>query len=1134
MTNLVTIADFAAVKEDSILSAGGNVLANDREANPGTLLSLPYPGMIFGAYGHIELFEDGSYVYTLDNTSAAVQDLAQDEVVEEVYVYAIAANGIDSAQGSLTVRIAGSDEVPVAVALSNGAPVTVDDAASVQEDVTLIATGNVLLNDSDPDAGDVLTVANFGPAFDAYGRLDLFEDGRYQYTLDNAAVQSLRQGEVVEKVYIYAATDSIASTPGSLTIRITGTNDAPVTVNDAASVQEDVTLIATGNVLLNDTDPDTGDVLTVANFGPAFDAYGRLDLFEDGRYQYTLDNAAVQSLRQGEVVEKVYMYAATDSIASTPGSLTIRITGTNDAPVTVNDAASVTEDGTLTASGNVLTNDSDVDTGTVLRVAAPRAYSGNYGTLALAEDGSYTYTLDSTLPAVQALGLGERLTDVFGYAASDGITATAGTLTVVIGGANDAPATVNDSAAVQEDVTLTASGNVLANDSDPDAGAVLHVAAAGDFLGMYGSLTLDADGGYSYTLAEASPAVQSLRARQTVSDVFTYLVSDGIASTPGTLTISVAGSNDAPVTVNDTASAREDTILIATGNVLANDRDVDAGTVLVAAAGSFTGTYGSLALNADGSYTYTLANASTAVQSLRAGQAVTDSFSYSASDGIDTTPGTLSVSVLGTNDAPLLVNSLTDQNAQVGAAFSLAVPANTFTDIDQGDTLSYGARTADGSALPSWLAFDPASRTFSGTPGAADAGTLQVRLTATDLGGASADDMFAIAIEGASDERTFNFQVDGVWPACDDDADRRNVGSPGKPGTGKEVSIAGKNRTDGIYVGGAGSDTLNGTSGADALLLDDGAKPRLVSIETINMGDGDDVVDLTSKRYTYGDVTVNGNAGKDVIWTSAGNDVLDGGAGDDALAGGAGNDVYVHGAGGGKDVITETGGFDTILFGAGIGASSVTVRRQDGDLVLSAGENDSVTVKNWFGSESRRVETVQFADGTAWNEAQLSMRANCGSAGWDGHSGAVANADRSSPGGSGHHTSDHHDGARSTAGGRVTHAAQVIAALLNKKARYDFGALTAYIAGKYGDSSGRPLSVAEIGLKWRSLQRFAQGLAQVDAYAKEAASGRGYAEDLLQVAAAAMGWGYEGSTGRARDAGGMSSLEGLAEGFKRL
>jgi VCBS repeat-containing protein len=807
----------------------------------------------------------------------------------------------------------------------------------------------------------------------------------------------------------------------------------------------------------------------------------------------------------------------------------VRITGTNDAPVTVDDAASVQEDVTLIATGNVLTNDSDVDTGTVLRVAAPGAYSGTYGTLVLAEDGSYSYTLDSTLPAVQALGLGERLTDVFGYAASDGFTATASTLTVSIGGANDAPTTVNDSAAVQEDVTLTASGNVLLNDTDPDGGAVLHVANAGDFLGTYGSLTLGADGGYSYTLADASPAVQSLRAGQTVSDVFTYLVSDGIASTPAALTISVAGSNDAPVSVNDTASAREDTILIATGNVLANDRDVDAGTVLVAAAGSFTGSYGSLALNADGSYTYALANASAAVQALRAGQTVTDSFSYSVSDGIDTTPGALNVSVLGTNDTPVLANLLTDQDAQVGAEFIFNAPANTFSDADLGDELTYSARTAGGAALPSWLAFDPTSRTFSGTPGAADAGTLQVRLTATDLGGAAADDVFAIGVAGGNGDHAFNFQVDGVWPSCQDD--RTNVGSPGKRGTREEVSIGGKNRTDATYAGGTGSDTLVGTGGADALLLDRGSSgPRIVSIETINMGAGNDVVDLTSTRYTYGNVTVNGDAGKDVLWTSAGNDVLDGGAGNDTLAGGAGDDVYVHGVGGGDDVITETSGNDTILFGAGIAARCVSVRRHDNDLVLDADENGSVTVRNWFGSTSRRVEKVQFADGSAWNEAQLSMRANCGSSGWDFGSASRVTAST----GSSRFDADDDDDRRRKGDHRVNNAADVVAALLSKKSSYDFSALAAYMTKRYGDSNGRRLSAAEVSLKWRALQRFAQGLAYVDAYAKEAALGRGYAEDLLQVAAAAMGWGYEGSTGSGRAAGGMSSLHGLAEGFRRL
>jgi hypothetical protein len=116
----------------------------------------------------------------------------------------------------------------------------------------------------------------------------------------------------------------------------------------------------------------------------------------------------------------------------------------------------------------------------------------------------------------------------------------------------------------------------------------------------------------------------------------------------------------------------------------------------------------------------------------------------------------------------------------------------------------------------------------------------------------------------------------------------------------------------------------------------------------------------------------------------------------------------------------------------------------------------------------------------------------------------------------------------------VTDAADVIAALLDKKPRYDFSALTAYLSRQYDDSAGKPLSAAEIAQKWRALQRYAADLTQIDPYAKEAAQGRGYGNDLLQVAAAAVGWGYDGSTGESRAAGGMSALQGLSEGFKRL
>ena len=72
--------------------------------------------------------------------------------------------------------------------------------------------------------------------------------------------------------------------------------------------------------------------------------------------------------------------------------------------------------------------------------------------------------------------------------------------------------------------------------------------------------------------------------------------------------------------------------------------------------------------------------------------------------------------------------------------------AGTFTDVDSGDTLTYAATAADGSPLPTWLIFTPATRTFSGTPTAANVGTLGVRVTATDIGGLTASETFNIAV----------------------------------------------------------------------------------------------------------------------------------------------------------------------------------------------------------------------------------------------------------------------------------------------------------------------------------------------------------------------------------------------------
>ena len=136
--------------------------------------------------------------------------------------------------------------------------------------------------------------------------------------------------------------------------------------------------------------------------------------------------------------------------------------------------------------------------------------------------------------------------------------------------------------------------------------------------------------------------------------------------------------------------------------------------------------------------------------------------------GTPTTDGTLTVRVTATdrdgasvhddfeievspppNTAPTVANPITDQTATVGTELNFAFPAGTFADADPGDTLTYTATLSDTTALPAWLTFDAANRSFSGTP--TTDGTLMVRVTATDSDGASVYDDFEIVVS-PSDE----------------------------------------------------------------------------------------------------------------------------------------------------------------------------------------------------------------------------------------------------------------------------------------------------------------------------------------------------------------------------------------------
>ena len=123
------------------------------------------------------------------------------------------------------------------------------------------------------------------------------------------------------------------------------------------------------------------------------------------------------------------------------------------------------------------------------------------------------------------------------------------------------------------------------------------------------------------------------------------------------------------------------------------------------------------------------------------------SLKVTASDGSASVSDTFVLNVTAVNDTPVLSAAIPDQVSAENAAWSYQVASGAFSDVD-GTALTYSATLGDGAALPSWLSFNASTRTFSGTPPQNFAGTLNLKVTASD-GSLSASDTFTLSVEAA-------------------------------------------------------------------------------------------------------------------------------------------------------------------------------------------------------------------------------------------------------------------------------------------------------------------------------------------------------------------------------------------------
>ncbi|WP_345774844.1 DUF4082 domain-containing protein [Rhizobium sp. K102] len=357
---------------------------------------------------------------------------------------------------------------------SNRTPTAVADAGNATEkggvangSGGVVASGNVLTNDTDPDSGDTKTVTavvfgatsgTLGSALNgSYGSLVLNASGAYSYAINesNAAVQALRQStNTLNDVFSYTMRDSAGATAtANLTVTIHGANDAPVLAVQTAA--QNATVGSAFSFTLPTTtftDVDSGETL----------AYSATAADGTALPSWLSFNASTRTFSGTPTTSGTYgvRVTATDLgglAANETFNIAVSVPG-NTTPTAVADAGNATEkggvangSGGVVASGNVLTNDTDPDSGDTKTVTAVvfgatsgtlgSALNGSYGSLVLNASGAYSYAINESNAAVQALRQSTNtLNDVFSYTMRDsaGATATAN-LTVTIHGANDAP-----------------------------------------------------------------------------------------------------------------------------------------------------------------------------------------------------------------------------------------------------------------------------------------------------------------------------------------------------------------------------------------------------------------------------------------------------------------------------------------------------------------------------------------------------------------------------------------------------------------------------------------------------------------------------------------------------------------------
>ncbi|MGF1775195.1 VCBS domain-containing protein, partial [Vibrio nomapromontoriensis] len=659
--NLVASEQLVISDED----AGENVFNAGAGTSVGTTL------------GSLSILADGTWTYTIDNTLSEVQALDVGDTLVESFIVTSA----DGTEHTISVTVNGAEDETF---ITNYAP------DSVKEDTGEVAgelLGGGKLDIADLDAGEAalnttVTSLNNDQGQSPLGTLTILADGTWTYKVDNSltGVQELGAGDTrIERF-------EVASIDGSKTqiieVTIEGTDDAPVIAGtDIGGVTEDFE-VQSGDLLkesgqLTITDTDQGESqfqtsVTKVDDGNGLTPVGTLTIDATGAWNYEIDNtdSSVQSLAEGETRTETFQVLSEDG---TTHNIVITITGVNDLPSIVSGASDdATEDaavdldtdGNLVASNTLVISDTDANEETFI-AGAGTPVGTTYGALTIGTDGQWTYKVDNSSAPIQSLDVGDTLTESFIVKSADG---TEHTITVTVHGAED-PSIISsyEPGSVTEDTAgiLTDSGDLDIADADSGEAQFDITRVEGQQNGNgdspLGSLTITADGQWSYQVDNSLTGVQELGDGDSRDEVFRVYSIDG--SSYQDIVVTIQGVDGAPTIVSGDSDELTEDVAVVGNNLIATEQlvisDEDAGeNVFNAGVGTSVGTtLGSLSILADGTWTYTIDNTLTQVQALDVGDTLVESFIVTSADG---TEHTISVTVNGAEDETFITNYVPD------------------------------------------------------------------------------------------------------------------------------------------------------------------------------------------------------------------------------------------------------------------------------------------------------------------------------------------------------------------------------------------------------------------------------------------------------------------------------------------